>query len=201
MKRLITICAITLIAAGTASAGIYVNDRPGWESAVSVHGYTEEFFTDATLNPGVSVVTDYPGYVKVSTGVWWDRLVVPGQTDPGTGILWPSGSTTTWQFATPLIGFGANWDLSGPGGPGANIKMFLNGSLVGLEILNSTGGTFWGVTNGPFDTILLTSGSAGGAWCETYEMDNMVYAVPVPGAILLGILGLSVAGVKLRRFA
>ena len=33
------------------------------------------------------------------------------------------------------------------------------------------------------------------------ENQSQLYLVPVPGAILLGMLGLSVAGIKLRRFA
>ena len=76
MKRLITICVMTLLVAGSASASItvYDQDRPGWESAVG-GVYEEEFFTDATLNPGISVVSTYPGYIDTTKGVWWDRLV------------------------------------------------------------------------------------------------------------------------------
>jgi hypothetical protein len=39
--------------------------------------------------------------------------------------------------------------------------------------------------------------------CEQYNQDILVYApvVPVPAAVLLGILGLSIAGIKLRKFA
>lgn len=129
--------------------------------------YCEEDFDDGVLDPGISVVTNN-GVIQAGSGVlgpdkvWWDRVI-------------PGSATTTWSFATPLVGFGAYWDLSGPGGPGTSIRMYLNGVLVGQEINRNTGGTFWGVTNGPFDTILLTSGSTTG-WCETYEMDNMVYS-------------------------
>ncbi len=79
----------------SATVTVYPDDRPGWESAVCV--YKEEFFTDATLNPGVSVVTDL-GYVDTTKGVWWDQLVCPAY-----GL-----TTTTWYFATPLVGFGGN---------------------------------------------------------------------------------------------
>lgn len=41
-----------------------------------------------------------------------------------------------------------------------------------------------------------------GLW-DTFEerLSGQIHVVPVPGAILLGILGLSAAGVKLRKFA
>ena len=41
-----------------------------------------------------------------------------------------------------------------------------------------------------------------GLW-DTFEerLSGEIYVVPVPGAILLGILGLSAAGLKLRKFA
>ena len=147
--------------------------------------FDEEFFTDATLNPGVSVVSTV-GYVKTSTGVWWDRPT-------------PGGATTTWSFATPIIAFGANWDLAGPGGQGTGLKMFLNGNLVGSEIPDATAGGFWGVTGDPFDQVLLTTGTQGGS-AETYEMDNMVYGqVPVPGAAILGMIGIGMVGAYTRK--
>jgi hypothetical protein len=41
-----------------------------------------------------------------------------------------------------------------------------------------------------------------GLW-DTFEerLTGQIYVTPVPGAVLLGILGLSVAGVKLRKYA
>jgi hypothetical protein len=191
MKVLITTCAICFVLAGTASADVtvYNNDWSGWQSAVGA--YQTEDFTDATLNPGLSVVSDN-GYVDTSTGVWWDRLEV---SSPHT--------TTTWQFATPQLAYGGNWNTAGPGGPGAGIAVEINGSWTSVgEISRNSAGAFWGfVSTDPFTAVLLQSGSGSG-WCETYEMDNMVYSVvPVPGAVLLGILGLGAVGVRLRKYA
>ncbi len=171
-KGIIIICAIILFTAGSACAEItvYPNDRSGWEKAVGI--YEEEFFTDAILNPGVSVVSEYPGYVDTTKGVWWDRLVCP---------YW--GKTTTiWQFDTPIIGFGGNWNPGVPGGPGANIEVAINGSWISVgEISRYYTGQFWGfVSTEPFTAVRLSPGSycypPGGAWCETYELDNMVYS-------------------------
>ena len=146
---------------------LYPDDRSGWESAVGV--YDEECFIDATLNSGVSVVSEYPGFVDTAKGVWWDRLVCPAY-----GM-----TTTTWQFSTPIVGFGGNWNPGVPGGPGAHIAVAIDGSWVSVgEIPNTYTGQFWGfVSSEPFQTVCLSPGSyCNGAWCETYELDNMVYA-------------------------
>ncbi len=37
--------------------------------------------------------------------------------------------------------------------------------------------------------------------CGTLHRQDFIYVTPVPGAVLLGVIGLAVAGVKLRRFA
>jgi hypothetical protein len=172
-KKLITICAVILVATSSVNAATVYTDRASWEAAVA-GAYLEEDFDDGVLDPGISVMSTLPGAIQPGSGVlgpdnvWWDRLICPGQGE----------TVTAWTFAAPISAFGADWDLAGPGGPGANIQMYLNGELVGSEILGTTEGTFWGVTNGPFDTVLLTSGSeCGWAWCETYEMDNMVYSL------------------------
>ncbi len=147
---------------------LYPDDRSGWESAVGV--YEEECFTDSTLNPEVSVVSEYPGYVDTAKGVWWDRLVCPAY-----GM-----TTTTWQFSTPIVGLGGNWNPGVPGGPGAHIAVAIDGSWVSVgEIPNTYTGQFWGfVSSEPFQTVCLSPGSyCNGAWCETYELDNMVYSL------------------------
>jgi hypothetical protein len=167
---MMVVSVLAVVPVVSATVTVYADNRPGWESALCC-SYGEEDFTDAILNPGVSVVTDL-GYVDTVNGVWWDNLICPGE---------PGGPTTTeWQFATPLVGFGGNWNPYVPSGPGSRIAVDVSGSWVYIgEIPETYENQFWGfVSTEPFDAVLLSSGSlcSGTPWCEKYTLDHMVYA-------------------------
>ena len=154
--------AITLIILGftvpAAEAAITTfTNRAAWENAVN-NNFEEEFFTDSTLNPGVSVVSS-AGHI--SGGVWSDRL---------------NGSdTTTFIFAEAIIGFGGNWNLA-PAGAGTGIRIYFDGVFIGSEIPDSYTGQFFGaVSDVPFNEVLLTEGTQSGV-AETFYLDNMVYS-------------------------
>jgi len=153
------------------TATVYDDDWPGWNAAVG-GVYVTEDFTDATLNPGLSVVTEYPGYVDTLKGVWWDRLVYDVTYYPYYQ------NTTTWEFAVPIYAYGGTWNPGEPGGPGSNIEVEINGSWVSVGVINHNYvNVFWGfVSDVPFTKVRLSAYNIQG-WCETYEMDNMVYSV------------------------
>jgi len=168
-KKLITICSIILFVVGTASAATVYTNRTNWESAVC--GYEEEFFTDATLNPGVSVVSTV-GYVHAA-GYWWDRV------DDGDWYGDGKVRDTTWSFAIPMAAWGGTFDAAGPGGPGSSIVVELvDGTPVYVgTIPNTIAGTFWGfVSDTPFVKVHLKDAALIVGACETYHMDNMVYS-------------------------
>jgi hypothetical protein len=176
------------LAAQPASATItvYANNQAGWEAAVG--SFDTEYFDDATLNPGVSV-SSAVGYVDTTNKLWWDRL----DDD--------SGWTTTWTFATPMRAWAAQlWNPVVPGGPGSGIRLYADGVYVGQEIPNSYNNQFFGfVSDVGFTKVLMREGTQAG-WCETLEMDNMVYgAVPEPATLLLVGIGISAVFARRRR--
>jgi hypothetical protein len=187
---MIVLVSVLFLGAMAASADATIfTDKTAWEAAVG--SYFTEDFNDTTFNPGISVTTNQ-GYVDTGIGKWWDQV----QTGP-------TGWETTWSFANPLSGFGGQWDLAGPGGPGqsidVNIELLLGGTVVFVgTIPNTTAGTFWGFTSaGLFDEVIIKGDGTSG-WVETYTLENMVYSTPEPGALLLlgaGLIGL----VGLRR--
>jgi hypothetical protein len=81
-----------------------------------------------------------------------------------------------------------------------------NDATLGLEALGNQGNYLDNAyvnirSTIDFDRIELVSyGGYGGVSPFAFELDNLA-VVPVPAAVLLGMLGLSVAGVKLRKFA
>lgn len=171
-KYFLVIATMIVLVAGTLPASadyvpgpIVFHNYMLWRAAVCDY-FERENFTDATLNPGLSVTTDL-GYVDLINHVWWDRLT---DADPVLG-----DTKTIWHFAQPIFAFGGFWDMT-PGGPGSNIEVSINGSWIVIdEIPNTYTGQFWGfVSNIPFTDIRLRHGSSP-AIAETYTLDNMVY--------------------------
>ena len=144
-------------------------DRSNWESALSGN-YTEEDFSDTTLNPGLSVVSD-SGEVDTGNQVWWDRM---------SGS--PNDWTTTFSFTPSILAFGGYWDLAGPGGPGQGIELTLPG-LSGVPLLSVDhyfSGGFWGfISDTAFDDVTLQAWIQSG-WAETFELKKLVYSDSAP---------------------
>jgi len=130
-------------------------------------------------------------------------LAVPGEasaTDPFVTVAFGAGD---------LYYLGLHWGSMDD----YNMIEFLSGGPTGSVVGTITGDQVW-IGTGPsgaqailqtnqyvnifstraFDSIKITSTS------YAFELDNLAI-VPVPGAVLLGILGLSAVGLKLSKFA
>jgi hypothetical protein len=147
-----------------ASVNVF-RDRSAWENAVG-NAFYEEVFDDDLLPSGVSVVSDN-GSINTGNGTWLDRV--------------NDSQVTTWQFATPLYGFGAEWDLVGPTG----IRLSVGGQPAPQEIPRGTKGEFFGIISDESFQDVLVAGGTQGNGNETYTMDNMVYSsTPSIGPLL-----------------
>ena len=122
-------------------------------------------------------------------------------------------SEITAQFSTPAVGVGA-WVYDNTSATAESFEMIVTevgGATFTSTPLESGNGTGHFVEGwlGATSPVGIASVSyrvidsvTGDPVARYFEMDHLQYSpVPVPGAILLGILGLGAAGVKLRKFA
>jgi hypothetical protein len=97
---------------------------------------------------------------------------------------WTDGMTNAQLLSLQV----AVWEIVADG-PGGSLG---TGSFTAT---NAGALTLLGTINGGVDYTSYFVGLSNG----TYQ--DYVVRVPLPGAILLGMLGLSIAGIKLRKFA
>jgi hypothetical protein len=118
-----------------------------------------------------------------------------GGTTDGTIRLIQVLDPDNTEFATFAIG-------SDPDPDASNNTVLDSGVLVGTGPVGAFSDTQIGYASwdGPFsltEYVILTHDSIGDI--SSFDAESSV--VPIPGAILLGVLGLGVAGLKLRKFA
>ena len=140
-------------------------------------------------------------------------LGVPGDDDDGNNNDGEMHKTTVSFGASNLRYLGLHWGSM----DNFNEIAFLMGGVVkdtiDGDVVNGDGnGDQWDplsnryvniFTDFNFDSIELRSyddSTPGTISPYAFELDNLTVAVPVPGAVLLGLLGLSAAGIKLRKF-
>lgn len=185
-----------IMAAQPAAAAVsfYQNNLAGFLGALQ--GVQVENFNDNVLNPGLSIAG---GSVQIDAGNSNRMFDV---------INDGANTSTTFAFAAPINGFGGNFNLAVPGGPGTGIRITIDLVLGGLtllsqEIPNSIANQFWGfVSDMAFDEVRFAEGTQASG-VERYRLDNLRYgvAIPEPASMALlgaGLLGLAALGRRRR---
>jgi len=151
----------------------------------------------APYNPETDLAKDNTGYFAVpldSSGPLFVDVTFGGGTYSYLGLQW--GSMDTYNQIQFYSGATLVGTVTGGAGP------------AGVSRDSGTGGqTDWEnnayvniSSTQAFDRIRISSFSGfGGASPYAFELDNLAVAVPLPGAVLLGALGLLAAGRKLRK--
>lgn len=130
-------------------------------------------------------VGDFIGYNYSSTryGIDWGSDRTKGG---GDDIVYNSGNGGTLVDELVYVGVGNAW---WPGGGDPDPANPIGGPQAAMDDYLA-----WINSEAP---ILVT----GTYYINSYSGSDSVTVVPVPGAVLLGILGLSAVGIKLRKYA
>ena len=168
-----------------------------------------------------------PPHMVEETWVSWngtDSYAVAGGKNPGPDPLDPMTAYLYTQFATGALALSATpYDYTLANRASDAVQLHKAIWYIEEEIGVTWDGTKWVQTQTA--TVALGAGTKALAWYNeaaaagwndignvrilnlydhsevTPLQDQLYLQVPVPGAILLGMLGLSVAGIKLRKFA
>jgi len=170
--------------------------------------------------PGVSTPENdavYKGSLSGFAAAPWSHYGVgdgqdttPYATIPNNASA-PAPRQASVSFGADYRYLGLHWGSMDPPDDATwkqNIFLYNDGTLVATVVAPVPASGAWTDANtNRYVNIFLT----GGYMFDTavfqsnqyaFEFDNLaVGTVPVPGAVLLGILGLSAAGIKLRKFA
>ena len=226
MKRLMFITIVCAFVAGPAMAGLSWNynyaagDGTTYLSLTSPYGSLPGFQVDkfSDTRPGWTYDGSwaiYTGDVSGKASAPYNAEISPFGKEDTPYFSVPKDVSDVPQYATVDFGggtyqyLGLMWGSMDP----YNKIYFLSGGVSGSVVETITGSdvsrdsasghqTDWYnnayvniFSTSAFDAIRIESTS------YALEFDNLAVAVPVPGAVLLGILGLGVAGIKLRKSA
>lgn len=181
-------------------------DRASFDAATTI-SITETFDSvepkDTAISSFVSQGVTYAGVGNGNvwvTGHAYSNFSVP--VPAGASVLTATGNedfTVGMTFVAPItaVGFDTYLNQYGPVTVRVEDAQGWTATTVNHD---PTDVGFFGVTSSsPISTIRWTA--IGGETINTGIDNVQIGVVPVPGAVLLGILGLSVAGVKLRKRA
>ena len=149
-------------------------------------------------------VSAYQNWLSCTTSNLKTYLVNEGPLvtfiDAATDWYWPASATGVIDTSLPEY-YQALYDETGAAYHAVVIAGFIDDAGVdggGYWIIKNSWGAGWGYSGYGYITYDTTT-----SWNRTHALTGTpwIVTVPLPGAVLLGLLGLSVAGVKLRKFA
>jgi len=159
-----------------------------------------EFFGDFTIGPDGSILASVGDQYVLHQDFLINSLSTAGWTTGGADLIFTGPGTHMFSFGDLDLAWN---ELSLEGG--ATLEFNATGIFY-ADILSG-----WNVnSNGIIENIFAPSGftlfydpalNPGLSGAYEFSGGGSLNPVPVPGAVLLGILGLSVAGVKLRKHA
>ena len=212
MKRFLILVVLLLVGIGTsvvkADITMTFEEFLGSDKAPISTYYSGVSFTATTTGDEWIAGDATTGLYNVSStngGSW------------GTGRYWIYDNVFGWTNVT-----GSGGKISFDNADASFVELgYSSASMFYLEAYDASdnhimtvsgpANTLWEGGTGP-GTLKVTSGSNniayvlvhddGNYWCiDNVTTDATDIVVPVPGAVLLGLLGLSAAGIKLRKFA
>jgi len=198
MKRIVTTCAavVTILAiSGVTQANIYsIVDYPAYQIDTKT-SLIDHVSGTITADPTTGVISFASFTIAGATSY----TVASATIDPYYVHITPTQITLTQTNPTNPLGYG-NLRLSGLTG--------LSGSNSTAVLQWYTPGNPWVAGSNPWPGYTGTVGSKGSGplWAAAGGLGTdypwvVATVVPVPAAVLLGMLGLGAAGLKLRKFA
>ena len=176
---------------GTPDSGAWSSIQIGyrWDVTGGINGYNGKPFPDLTNNDDFSMSAHNQGSVPV----WVNLFMNTGWTDPGWEQIDQFAQMPTWTYLEPCEWVNLELDFAhaeiwqtdwNPDPPDEN-NYWADGEIDYLDHVTGMG-----------IQIATKPSEAGGG--RTFSVD--VDTVPLPGAVLLGMLGFGAAGLKLRKY-